>query len=93
MYLNKDGYEMLTVPGEPLRESARISHHRLIAYAHGELASVYQPLEVDHKISVPWLNAAVNLEAVGPIEHGKRTARRCKERKRGTAKPAKEVLS
>ena len=81
VYHNKDGYEMLTPPEEPLATAPRISHHRLIAYAHGELSDPWEPLEVDHLIPIPWLNYAANLEAVGPIEHGRRTRRRERARK------------
>ena len=85
MYLNKDGYEMLTPPGVPLDRAPRLSHHRVIAYAHGELTDVWEPLEVDHLIEIPWLNYAENLEAVGPIEHGRRTRRRERARKQRVA--------
>jgi len=81
LYHNKDGYEMLTPPDEPLATAPRISHHRLIAYAHGELSDPWEPLEVDHLKAIPWLSYVDNIEAVTPEEHGRRTRRRAAERK------------
>jgi hypothetical protein len=80
---NSFGYEMIGDPDEPLSEPGCVMHHRVIAYAHGELESVFQPLEVDHLTPIPWLNYEENLEAVGPIEHGRRTVRRRRARADG----------
>jgi len=63
------GYELVIDPDADRATAPRISHHRLIVYAHGELTELWEPLEVDH------------LEAVTPEEHGRRTRRRAAERK------------
>lgn len=79
------GYELIVDPDEPRATSPRIAHHRLILYAEGEIESPFEPLEVDHLTPVPWLNYAENLDAVTPEEHGRRTRRRARRRREGTA--------
>lgn len=76
-----DGYELWTDPDVPHRSGRSIAHHRLIAFAHGELDAIAEPLEVDHLRSIEWLNYADNLEAVDVIEHGRRTRRRATDRR------------
>jgi len=75
------GYELVVDPDADRAEAPRISHHRVIAYAHGELSELWVPLEVDHLTPVPWLSYVENLEAVTPEEHGRRTRERASRRK------------
>jgi len=75
------GYELVIDPDADRATAPRISHHRLIVYAHGELTELWGPLEVDHLEAIPWLSYLDNLEAVVPEEHGRRTRRRAAERK------------
>lgn len=75
------GYELLVDPDADRATAPRISHHRVIAWAHGELSELWEPLEVDHLEPVPWLSYVENLEAVTPSEHGRRTRERAARRK------------
>jgi len=75
------GYELVIDPDADRATALRISHHRLIAYAHGELTELWELLEVDHLKAIPWLSYVDNIEAVTPEEHGRRTRRRAAERK------------
>lgn len=76
--MNTDGYELLCAN----KFGPTIAHHRLIAYAHGELDDLQEPVEIDHENCVEWANYEANLQAVGPIDHGKITRARARARKR-----------
>jgi len=82
------GYELWIDPDEDRATATGVMHHRLIAYAHGEIDSLHEPVEIDHLTPIPWLNYPGNLEAVGPIEHGRRTRRRVERRRSDEAEPA-----
>lgn len=75
------GYEELRPRGRD-GTSDGIKHHRLLAYAWGEIDTLDDPREVDHAVFVvPWLNVEWNLEAVDPVEHGRLTRSRARRRK------------
>jgi len=50
--------------------------HRLTAYAHGEIDSLWSDDHVHHRDSDPWHNQPGNLEGLNPTEHGQTTAAR-----------------
>lgn len=69
------GYRLLRIDGEesPDGRPRYVAVHRLVAYAHGELESLAQPLEVHHRDGLKGMNGPANLEALTPREHGQVT--------------------
>lgn len=68
---NGDGYEQfqaVDVDGE----QGTLQHHRVLAWAWGELKSPFHSgdvREVHHDRRIPWLNTEANLEPLTPAEH------------------------
>jgi hypothetical protein len=78
-----NGYEILVDPAGDVATARGVAHHRVIAYAHGELDQLHDPeTEVDHLTPVPWLNYEANLEGVERDEHARRTRARHRSRVR-----------
>ena len=80
------GYRLLRIDGEETADGRPryVAVHRLVAYAHGELASLSQSLEVHHRDGLKGLNGPENLEALTPREHGQVTRQQTAQR-RGAA--------
>lgn len=80
LYTTGNGYEEIREPGRD-GASNGIKHHRLLAYAWGQIDDLQDPREIDHVTEVRWFNTEDNLRPLGKVEHGRRTRRREAERK------------
>lgn len=73
LHTNGAGYEEMRVDVyEDGRQTHRLKHHRLLAYAWGKLDSVFfddDMREVHHCTPVEWVNTEDNLVSLLPEEH------------------------
>jgi hypothetical protein len=74
---HRTGYELIRV-GEPGDGERTLAHHRVLAYAWDTLETPFSDEQVDHVDRCRVHNAEDNLEAVGPIEHGRITRQRAR---------------
>lgn len=80
LYTTGRGYEEFRRPGRQGVNDG-MKHHRLLAYAWGEIDSLDDHRHIDHRIEVRWLNIQGNLRAKDPTDHRRRTRRREMERR------------